>query len=226
MTAATEEPTYTDEDFLKTRLLIDGDGTGDDRRLNTLHKLILRFAHMDEESPEEVKKQYERAMALLATCQWIDERTKLVQAMNQTELRKCQEIYTKIEDAIQDTHTLIEQEREELKAARKVRRNRMEYDALAKEICKNPDRNTTGRKLDEIQEEIDNLKQVEDALDEKLEMRKKQFHVLVHSIHELQRLLDADRDEDFASTLIEAKNADEDLDTSNISSEEVAMDAS
>ncbi|TRY80128.1 hypothetical protein TCAL_10038 [Tigriopus californicus] len=224
---SSEEPTYTDEDFLKTRLLIDGDGTGDDRRLNTLHKLILKFSHMDDDDPEDVKKQYERIMTLLATCQWVDQRTKLVQAMNKTEMSKCDKVYDQISHAIAEAQLNIEHERDDLIQARKIRKNRMEYDALAKEICKNPDRNTTGKKLEEIQAEINTLRLMEDALDEKLEMRKKQFHVLVHSIHELQRLLDVDN-EDYLAPVMESKTKADILNTSNVSSndESSPMEAS
>ena len=33
-----------DEDYMKNRLLFDGDGVGDDRRLNQLYKQICKFA--------------------------------------------------------------------------------------------------------------------------------------------------------------------------------------
>lgn len=71
------------------------------------------------------------------------------------------------------------------------------------------------------------MKEMEDALDEKLEMRKKQFHVLVHSIHELQRLLDLDN-EDYLAPVMETKTKDEILNTSNVSSndESSPMEAS
>ncbi len=53
-------------------------------------------------------------------------------------------------------------------------------------ISQNPDRATLGNKLNEVQEELEQLKEVEEALDEKLEMRKKAFHVMIHSIQQLQ----------------------------------------
>ena len=33
-----------DEDYMKNRLLFDGEGVGDDRRLNQLYKQICKFA--------------------------------------------------------------------------------------------------------------------------------------------------------------------------------------
>ncbi len=53
-------------------------------------------------------------------------------------------------------------------------------------ICEIPDRETTGRKLQEVEEELARLKRREEKLDEKLELRKKQCHLLVHTIHQLQ----------------------------------------
>ena len=36
---------YTEENVVKNRLLFDGDGNGDDRRLNMLLKLTTKWAH-------------------------------------------------------------------------------------------------------------------------------------------------------------------------------------
>ncbi len=47
-----------------------------------------------------------------------------------------------------------------------------------------------------MREELEQLKGVEEALDEKLEMRKKSFHVLVHSIHQLQAMLTKEEEEE------------------------------
>lgn len=40
------------EDIIKKRLLIDGDGTGDDRRLNMLLKQFLKWMYSKNDSPE------------------------------------------------------------------------------------------------------------------------------------------------------------------------------
>ena len=68
----------------------------------------------------------------------------------------------------------------------------MEYDAMAKVINKNPDRATQGLKIEDIKAELEVLKAAEASLEDKLESRKKQFHVLVQSIHNLQALLEED----------------------------------
>lgn len=40
------------EDIIKRRLLIDGDGTGDDRRLNMLLKHFLKWTYSKNDTPE------------------------------------------------------------------------------------------------------------------------------------------------------------------------------
>ncbi len=77
---------------------------------------------------------------------------------------------------------------EELKRAQKIRRNRLEYDALSKVIKEFPDRMTTAARLQEIEAELDKSRAEEEALDEKLLQRKKQFHLLIHTIHQVNAL--------------------------------------
>ena len=45
-----------DDAIMKTRLLIDGDGMGDDRKINTLIRQIVKFAGANaDETPEDVR---------------------------------------------------------------------------------------------------------------------------------------------------------------------------
>ena len=86
-------------------------------------------------------------------------------------------------------------------------------------ICKHPDRATTGKKLSDVNTEIQRLEREEQILDAKLETRKKQFYVLVHSIQQLQEMLDEDGD-DAGDAGRGSKNGDaEPLDSSQASDE-------
>ena len=86
-------------------------------------------------------------------------------------------------------------------------------------ICKHPDRATTGKKLSDVNTEIQRLEREEQILDAKLETRKKQFYVLVHSIQQLQEMLDEDGD-DVGDAGRGSKNGDaEPLDSSQASDE-------
>ena len=39
----------TEEDVMKMRLLVDGDGTGDDRRLNMMLKALIKWCNAEED---------------------------------------------------------------------------------------------------------------------------------------------------------------------------------
>ena len=94
-------------------------------------------------------------------------------------------------------------------------------------ICKNPDRATTGKKLTDVEAEIARLETEEQILDAKLETRKKQFYVLVHSIQQLQEMLDED-DDDVGGGGEVSKNSDAEAADTSQASEELAtgMDVS
>merc|ERR1719237_1808137 len=82
----------------------------------------------------------------------------------------------------------------DLAEAKRVRKNRMEYDALAKVITTHPDRETSEARIEALSHERKQLEEKEVKLDQKLDIRKKQFHVLVSAIHQMQDLLDNDED--------------------------------
>merc|ERR1739844_509889 len=196
--------TNNDENVVRTRLLLDGDGTGDDRRLNMIAKSLIKWVSTkDDEDSEKAKeenlKNYSRLMNQIANAEWIEHKTKLVQEMNNVEAQNYEQLYDQIKDEIRKAEEDIRKTKEELVQARKVRRNRMEYEAMAKVINKNPDRFTQGSKIEDIKLEIEHLKLTEATLEDKLESRRKQFHVLVQSIHNLQSLLDADNEISFGA---------------------------
>jgi len=147
-----------------------------------------------DKTKEENVKQYSRLMASLAQCEWIESKTKLVQDMNKVEAKNYDQLYDDIKNQIKMAEEEIRQTKEELVKARIIRRNRMEYDAMAKVINKNPDRATQEKKIEDVQTDIEKLKAKEAALEDKLESRKKQFHVLIQSIHNLQALLNEDNE--------------------------------
>eukprot|EP00093_Oithona_nana_P004894 04894.XXX_70099_70801_1 [CDS] Oithona nana genome sequencing. len=189
----------SDESVVRTRLLLDGDGTGDDRRLNQIAKSFIQWVSSKDEDDSETtkedhRKQHSRLLATLAQCEWIQGKSSLVREMNRKEAENYEKLYEQINGEIVEAEKEIQTTKKELIEARKIRRNRMEYDAMAKIINENPDRETQGKKIEEIKAEIESYKATEAALEDKLESRKKQFHVLVKSILDLQALLEEDTD--------------------------------
>ena len=176
----------SDEEVIRRRLLIDGDGTGDDRRITILLKSFIKWVN----SSDVDTTLHERMLSQLAQCEFAQRKSRLVSNMSQEELKSYEQLSKEIEIQIEEAKRDIEKTKAELQDAKRVRKNRIEYDVLAKVINEQPDRVETNLKLATLREELGKLKEKSEQLEHKLEMRRKQFHVLISSIHSLQGMLD------------------------------------
>lgn len=222
----------SDEAAVKTRLLFDGDGTGEERRLNLLLKSVVKWCSVtddddSEESSANDVKRHAGLVAQLLHIEWTDAKSKLVQEMNEREANNYEHILEVIQTKLEEAEKDITEAKSELDQARLVRRNRMEYDSMAKTIQAFPSREDSGKNIDQVTEELERLKQEEEELDAKLQQRKKQFHVLVNSIHQLQDMLELEEQEEqelgeqeAVSGMNSTQSTNQtDLNTSNVSDE-------
>ena len=69
---------------------------------------------------------------MLAACEASEAKSSLVREMNDAETLKYDKLYADIERGIEATREDIKRTKSDLDEARRVRRNRMQYDALAK----------------------------------------------------------------------------------------------
>lgn len=181
----------TDDDVIRKRLLIDGDGAGDDRRINVLLKSFTKWCNSTS-SPEEGLIQYQRMLGSLTQCEFSMGKTLLVYDMNLKEMENYDKIHQDIEQNIASAHEKIAECKKEILRAKRIRKNRQEYDALAKVIQQHPDRHETLKQLEALDRELQHLSQIKENVEDKLELRKKQFHVLLSTIQELQQTLEID----------------------------------
>ncbi|XP_069499816.1 THO complex subunit 7 [Ambystoma mexicanum] len=193
----------TDDEVIRKRLLIDGDGAGDDRRINLLVKSFIKWCNSG--SHEEGYTQYQRMCSTLSHCEFSMGKTLLVYDMNLREMENYEKIYTEIESSISAAHEKIAECKKQILQAKRIRKNRQEYDALAKVIQNHPDRHETLKQLDALGKELQHLSHIKDNVEDKLELRRKQFHVLLSTIHELQQTLDISDDEKLTEESQEAE---------------------
>ncbi|XP_041130856.1 THO complex subunit 7 homolog [Polyodon spathula] len=180
----------TDDEVIRKRLLIDGDGAGDDRRINVLLKSFIKWCNSG--SQEDGYTQYQRMLGTLGQCEFSMGKTLLVYDMNLKEMENYEEIYTEIGQNLTAAHEKIAECKKEILQAKRIRKNRQEYDALAKVIQQHPDRHDTLKQLESLDKELQHLSQIKENVEDKLELRKKQFHVLLSTIQELQQTLEND----------------------------------
>lgn len=133
---------------------------------------------------------YDRMLGQLAQCEFTVKKSDFARKMMKHELKNYEAISKTIDSGIEHAKVQILQSKENLVLAKKIRKNRMEYDVLAKIISQQPDRKETTVKLDALKKELDELKETKSKLQHKLEMRRNDFTVLMRSIKELQTKLD------------------------------------
>lgn len=133
---------------------------------------------------------YDRMLGQLAQCEFTVKKSDFARKMMKHELKNYEAISKTIDSGIEHAKVQILQSKENLVLAKKIRKNRMEYDVLAKVISQQPDRKETTVKLDALKKELDELKETKSKLQHKLEVRRNDFTVLMRSIKELQSKLD------------------------------------
>lgn len=133
---------------------------------------------------------FDRVSAQLAQCEFAVTKSDFASKMMKQELRNYESISKTIDTGIDQAKAQIEQSKENLVLAKKIRKNRMEYDALAKIITQQPDRKKTTEQLDSLKRELNELDNSNRQLQRKLEIRSNEFSVLMRSIKELQAKLD------------------------------------
>ncbi|KAJ8795441.1 hypothetical protein J1605_018456 [Eschrichtius robustus] len=115
----------TDDEVIRKRLLTDGDGAGDDRRINLLAKSFIKWCNSG--SQEEGYSQYQRMLSTLSQCEFSMGKTLLVYDMNLREMENFEKIYKEIECSIAGTH-------KKLLSAKSKFFKRNEYEKISKNM--------------------------------------------------------------------------------------------
>lgn len=140
--------------------MIDGDGTGDDRRINHLLKSFIKWANNSEVDGT----LHERMLTQLAQCEFAQKKSRLVSTMSEEELESYEKLAKEIKIEIEEAKKDIETTKAELQEAKQIRKNRIEYDVLAKVINEQPDRKQTNIKLATLSEELGHLKVIKQLI--------------------------------------------------------------
>jgi len=215
--SSTAAAQIADEDIMKMRLLFDGDGQGDERRMNMLLKSVIKFTLAASSSQNSsgsaaadlniIETHYQRILAQLASIQFSLEKTRQIQTMNQEEASNYTQLEQAIIEGIEETRGIIEATKLELEDAKIIRKNKLEYDEIGKKINELASREASEARIKEIEAEKETLRQKERQIEMKLAQRREQFSIIIKSIHQLQELI---FDEDGVGYLSD-EAADEDL---------------
>ncbi|KAF7267521.1 hypothetical protein GWI33_019262 [Rhynchophorus ferrugineus] len=178
----------SEEEVIRRRLIFDGDGTGEDRRLNLLLKMITNWVKTDE-SDEIMQAKFDKILVQLSIVEHSKHRYQYVSKSNSVQLEKYQTLHSTMEEEIDKKKNEIDLQRKELVKAKVIKHNRIQYDLLAKAIAKEPPRTIMNKKLKVLQKELADLATEKKLLESKLDSRKRQFNVLSTSANALAALL-------------------------------------
>lgn len=137
---------------------------------------------------------YDRLMAQLALCEFDAIKTERISKMIDDELKNYKTIAETINQSIDMTKEDIESSKKELIIAKQVRKNRMEYDQLARVIKQQPDRKETQKQIESLDHDLAELREKKLKLQRKFHKRQKDFAVLMYAIRELECQLTEDSD--------------------------------
>ncbi|CAI2723750.1 unnamed protein product [Schistosoma spindalis] len=183
--------TVTDDEIIKRRLLIEGESGNDDRRITLLLKNYLRWVASDDVG-EDGYEAYQALIASVYQCENAMEQSSLVIAMNYEQQKQYEDLYKEIETAIESAKNRIQQCKEDLRSAKTVRKNRREYDSLAKVLCDHPERDETLEKYKKLKATLERLENLNEEYDRKIQLRKTQFHLFLVALKGLQKIVEDD----------------------------------
>merc|ERR1711972_410509 len=119
-----------DDDVIRTRLLLDGEGAGDDRKLTLVLKSFLKWCN----NPDPDNASYQKIIYLLDQAEYQVKKLELIGKANLEQRKLYEETERKIEQEMTQVAETIESATKELQEAKKYKANQQEYDALAQII--------------------------------------------------------------------------------------------
>ncbi|CAL8109822.1 unnamed protein product [Orchesella dallaii] len=179
----------TVEEIIKRRLLIDGDGMGDERKLNSLIKSYVCLLD-SEDSEENDLASLRRIQGQVRQMEVVVRRTheSIQRSLHGTQVNK--NLKDSFQAEIVETKAKIVSSKASLEEATKNRKHSMEYDALAKLIESKPDRKATEVKRMGLELELDTLQRRDSKLGQELDYRKQTATMMGSSIERLKDLMD------------------------------------
>lgn len=165
---------FLDEQIIRRRLQIDGEGVGDDRKINLLLKTFTRWCNATDDK-DDASQTHDRILTQLSHSEFSVLKSELSEQMIDEELKSYKKVSDNIAERIEMVKDQIESSKTHLVTAKEIRRNKLEYSSLARLIKNEPERKEIVTKHEILKDEL--LKQNEQfqKVNKVLENRRKDF---------------------------------------------------
>uniref|UniRef100_A0A914L8S0 THO complex subunit 7 n=1 Tax=Meloidogyne incognita TaxID=6306 RepID=A0A914L8S0_MELIC len=168
------------EEAIIRKLVADGDGTGDDRRILHLFQLINSLGKSSDS-----KSVTNKIVILLDQIEFsFRKQQQIAQAMN-CERENYEKLYEEIGNLLNKNQEKMEEVKKQLAEAKQVKKNQQEYDNIAKMIKEKPSRAETTKKLKILQDELEEAYSKQKILEQKLIEKRESISTLAALLDEL-----------------------------------------
>lgn len=214
-----------DDIIIKHRLLTRTTTTRGEPPLKKLQKKFTAFALETEKDLENYADCERLAKAFLQELKTFElplVKTKAVIDANVREKENFNVLNDEINRKIVEAHNDIEDLKKQLEESKVERKHKEECETIRKLIAAQPPRSQTQKLNNELEKEIASLEAENTASSRTLELRKKQFALLLHVVDELQNTIEEDQKsmmEEMRMAIYENKNILEDSTTAAGTSE-------
>ncbi|KAJ8911073.1 hypothetical protein NQ315_015244 [Exocentrus adspersus] len=174
----------TDEYIIKRKLLFDGEGIGDDRRINYLQKLLVKWILTDV-SQDENKRVYNKILLQLHLIEYSRKKSELVKLNNEKQLRQYKDYQTEIENNIASILDAINISKILLAKVKYDKHRKLHYDMIVKDIVEQPSRIETTKTVEQLQLDLNNMRASQQILKNEFIMWRKHFTVLLSSANQM-----------------------------------------
>lgn len=182
-----------DEVIIKHRLLTRTTTTRGEPPLKKLHKKFLSFAlevEKDTDNYTDCDRLYKAFLQEMATFELPLLKSKAVVDANLREKAGFDEMQEGINRQIFQAKVDIEDLKKQLEASKIERKHKEECEAIRKLIALQPPRSETQKSITELEREITALESENTLCAKTLDLRKKQFALLLHVVDELQNTIE------------------------------------
>lgn len=207
---------HEDDAIIKHRLLTRTTTTRGEPPLKKLQKKFISFAsevEKDSDNYGDCERLYKNFLQEMTTFEVPLLKSKEVVDANQREKESFIELQTQIQNQILQAQNDIEELKKQLEESKVERRHKEECEAIRRLIAQQPPRSDTQKIISDLEKEIAALEAEDIAGVKTLDLRKKQFALLLHVVDELQNTIEDEQKsvvDEQRTTMDDAKNGFED----------------
>ncbi|CAD5226048.1 unnamed protein product [Bursaphelenchus xylophilus] len=152
------------EEAILRKFVADGDGFGEDKRLQTLFIQLRNLNPEAEDNSEEVI----RVENTLGLVEYSLEKQNVLSDLIYNETQVLKNLNMEIYGKIDQLKAQIDSVKKELEEAKLVRKNKQEYDDIARKIVEKPSREETTENLEKLHASLSDLHETQKELEQKL----------------------------------------------------------